>query len=282
MAREPVGALTIGDLAGRTGVPPATLRSWELRYGFPIPTRLPGGHRRYSEADVEAIRRVVARRDAGVPVKLAVRAAAPEPVASRSVYAELRRRHPELAARILTKPTLVALSRSIEDECCARALKPVLFGGFQHARHLDASRTRWVDLARTARVAVAFTSSEGEPAGDPGALVEVEIPPEAPLLREWLVVCEADDLPACLVAVELPGNDPHLERARRFEMVWSVDPQVVQDAGRIAAALADEYAPSWRPGDLGQLVAERPSASADLARAAGVFDRLLGYLDADR
>ena len=33
--------LTIGDLADRTGVPPATLRSWEARHGFPVPVRHP-------------------------------------------------------------------------------------------------------------------------------------------------------------------------------------------------------------------------------------------------
>ena len=43
--------LTIGDLAARTGVPIATIRSWESRYGFPIPSRAPGGHRRYVEGD---------------------------------------------------------------------------------------------------------------------------------------------------------------------------------------------------------------------------------------
>src|SRR3712207_4853305 len=46
--------LTISDLAERTGVPPATLRSWESRYGFPRPIRLAGGHRRYAQRDVDA------------------------------------------------------------------------------------------------------------------------------------------------------------------------------------------------------------------------------------
>ena len=31
--------LSISDLAERTGVPQATLRSWEARYGFPAPAR---------------------------------------------------------------------------------------------------------------------------------------------------------------------------------------------------------------------------------------------------
>ena len=50
--------LTIAAVATRTGVSVATLRAWERRYGFPVPQRLPGGHRRYTEADVDAIERL--------------------------------------------------------------------------------------------------------------------------------------------------------------------------------------------------------------------------------
>ena len=51
--------LTIGDLARRTGVPSATLRSWESRHGFPRPARMAGGHRRYAESEVAAVLDVV-------------------------------------------------------------------------------------------------------------------------------------------------------------------------------------------------------------------------------
>ncbi len=44
--------LTIGALAERTGMQPATLRMWEQRHGFPRAQRLPSGHRRYPVAEV--------------------------------------------------------------------------------------------------------------------------------------------------------------------------------------------------------------------------------------
>ena len=47
------GALTIGDLAERTGVSTGTLRMWETRYGFPVPQRRASGHRRYDEQVVD-------------------------------------------------------------------------------------------------------------------------------------------------------------------------------------------------------------------------------------
>lgn len=39
----------------RTGVPAATLRSWERRYGFPKPQRTASSYRLYSDVDVEQI-----------------------------------------------------------------------------------------------------------------------------------------------------------------------------------------------------------------------------------
>lgn len=275
--------LTIGELASRTGVPTATLRSWETRYGFPRPERLAGGHRRYAESDVDAVAQVLRRRQDGVALKAAIRGVSPDPYPTRSVFAELRKRHPELAPQVLTKGSLVALSHAIEDECCARAAQPLLFGAFQREAHLRPSRERWVELARTARSAVAFA----EPSDDRGAhaagrLVEVALPADAPLAREWVVVCDAVDLPACLAAVQLPGQGTVPERSRRFEMLWSVDPHVVRDASRVAQALAEEYAPDRAPAIEDAADDDPPPASRDLARGADLFNRMLGYLESGR
>lgn len=52
-------ALAIGEVARRTGVPVATLRAWESRYGLLEPVRTEGGHRRYGEDDVARVLAVV-------------------------------------------------------------------------------------------------------------------------------------------------------------------------------------------------------------------------------
>jgi DICT domain-containing protein len=273
--------LTISDLAERTGVPPATLRSWESRYGFPRPTRLAGGHRRYAEPDVAAVLEVVRHRGSGLALEAAVRRATTMTLQSKSVYAELRRLHPELTPQLLSKTSLVALSHSIEDECCARAEEPLLFAGFQHDAFLRDSYARWVELARTARVAVVFAALPAPLAARPGVPIEVALPPEAPLQREWFVVCDGG-LPACMAAVERPGQEGILDRRRRFEVVWTVDPRAVRHASRIAAALADEYRPGWRTAELAILDDEPPGASGDLRRASDLLSRMMGYVDARR
>lgn len=96
MTVSPRSNLTIGDLAERTGVPPATLRSWEARHGFPRPTRQVGGHRRYAEADAEAVLDVVRHKESGFALEAAIRLVASASRGSQSIYAGLRRQHPEL------------------------------------------------------------------------------------------------------------------------------------------------------------------------------------------
>ena len=272
--------LTISELAERTGVPPATLRSWEARYGFPQPSRLAGGHRRYGEPDVAAVLEVLRHRDSGFALEAAVRRATATSLRSRSVHAELRRQHPDLTPQLLSKTSLVALSHAIEDECCARAEEPLLFGGFQRDSFLRQSYARWVELARTARAAVVFTDLANPPPPRRGMPIEVPLPAEAPLNREWIVICDAPDLPACMAAIERPGQEGHSDSRRRFEVVWSVDPRTVRYASRAAATLADDYRPGWRTTELVGLDGEPPSASGDVRRATDLLNRMMGYLDA--
>ena len=53
---SPQGGLAIQQVSELLGVPAATLRSWERRYGLPTTPRSPGGHRRYSEAALHELR----------------------------------------------------------------------------------------------------------------------------------------------------------------------------------------------------------------------------------
>jgi DNA-binding transcriptional MerR regulator len=58
----------IREVVRLTGVNPVTLRAWERRYGLIQPVRTEGGHRLYSQADIEAIRSIVTWTERGVAV----------------------------------------------------------------------------------------------------------------------------------------------------------------------------------------------------------------------
>ncbi len=56
-----------------TGIPAATLRSWERRYGFPTPQRTASARRLYSEQDVAALQWLRAQTAQGLSVAQAIR-----------------------------------------------------------------------------------------------------------------------------------------------------------------------------------------------------------------
>lgn len=53
---EALPLYSIGAISSLSGVPTETIRIWERRYKLLSPTRSAGGHRQYSEADVEFLR----------------------------------------------------------------------------------------------------------------------------------------------------------------------------------------------------------------------------------
>jgi DNA-binding transcriptional MerR regulator/methylmalonyl-CoA mutase cobalamin-binding subunit len=56
-----------------TGIKPDTLRAWERRYGLPQPERSTGGHRLYSQYDIETIRWLIDRQGEGLRINRAVK-----------------------------------------------------------------------------------------------------------------------------------------------------------------------------------------------------------------
>ena len=111
------------------------------------------------------------------------------------------------------------------------------------------------------------------------APVRVPLSADAPARREWTLVCDCRDYPACVTGWEFPGQAQAGDASRRFEVIWSVDPRVVRDAAVICAQLARSAHPGLGPL-LDALPSEPPApASADLRRATGLLTRMTGYLE---
>ena len=71
--RNDLGVFTIAEVEERSGLSSALLRQWERRYGFPRPERSPGGHRLYSEIDIEALKKIKEAISEGVAPSQAVK-----------------------------------------------------------------------------------------------------------------------------------------------------------------------------------------------------------------
>jgi PAS domain S-box-containing protein len=66
--------LTLKAVSKRTGIPAATLRTWEHRYGFLRPRRSAAGYRLYGEAEIARIERVKYLVEQGVRIGAAMKA----------------------------------------------------------------------------------------------------------------------------------------------------------------------------------------------------------------
>jgi MerR family transcriptional regulator, light-induced transcriptional regulator len=262
------------EMSARSGVSEATLRMWEVRHGFPTPRRASSGHRRYSEQDLARVRAVLRGRARGLSLQAAIEFAhdlgdeqAP------SVYASLRSRVPQLEAQIVSKRAMLCLSRAIEDECLARAERPLLFGCFQRERFYRASETRWRELARTAERAVVLADFERvrrrkrEP-------VEVPIERSDPVAREWAIVCESPSFGACLAGWERP---PEGTGGRSFEAAWTIEAPAVRLAAQACLRLSAASAPDL-VDDLSERLDSIPVArDHELRSAIQLSTRMVRY-----
>jgi methanogenic corrinoid protein MtbC1 len=100
MASDTIPTFNLKAVVQETGLKPDTLRAWERRYGIPEPDRTTGGHRLYSQLDINTLKWMLERQEEGLSISRAVKlwrritaeghdpletmplAHAPEPVAS--------------------------------------------------------------------------------------------------------------------------------------------------------------------------------------------------------
>jgi MerR family transcriptional regulator, light-induced transcriptional regulator len=270
--------LSIGDVVRATGLTEATLRAWERRYDFPQPQRQPSGHRRYAAEEVERILRVVAERERGIALPVAIERARLGPSRVPSLFAQLRERRPDLQPVTVRKRHLAPLARAIEEESAARAERALLIGSFQRERFYRQSEARWRELS--AGAACAFVFADFARARRPrGAPAELPIDRSHPVSREWALVCEAPEHGACMVAWEPPGRSAPADSEREFELLLSVEPAVVREAAETAAALAAPLAPDVAGQARGYLEhLAPPAAESQLRLSAAITARLLASL----
>jgi DICT domain-containing protein len=274
--------LAIKDVAERTGIAAGTIRMWEQRYGFPVPTRTASGYRRYGDGDVEALRRVASYRRLGLSIPAAierVRADEGAEVVQPSIYAAVSTIDEMARPQLLRKPTLLALSRAIEHEALACAASPVVFAAFQQERHYRPVEHRYRRLARQADAATVFADFDTETRA-PGAPVEIPIDLDDAIGNEWAVIVDAPGYGACLLAWEHPQQEGVEDSRRRFEAIWTVHPRAVRRAAEVAARLVGQVDAGYG-SDLEDLLRGRPlSMEAPVPSLTALTNRAIGYMDA--
>jgi DICT domain-containing protein len=163
-----------------------------------------------------------------------------------------------------------AISHAIEDECLARAARPLIAGTFQREAAYRLAEPRWRELARIAGLAFVLADF-GTRRRSGGGPAEISLPAHSPVRREWAVVCVDPDYSACLAGWERPADGG----ARSFEAIWTTDPVAAVAALRVALAVAGGTVA--RRG--AELLAEMaPRLAGDAETAVAVANRAIGYL----
>ena len=122
-------SLTVAAVARRLGVAPATLRTWDRRYGLGPSEHLAGSHRRYSSTDVSRL--LVMRR-------LTLEGVAPSEAARTALSSE------ENVASTTPGPSMSEVIDAFSDAVAMAADPAALVAA---ATHFDTAAVRWM-LAR--------------------------------------------------------------------------------------------------------------------------------------
>jgi MerR family transcriptional regulator, light-induced transcriptional regulator len=69
---DQVPTFNLKAVVQETGLKPDTLRAWERRYGLPQPARTSGGHRLYSQRDIDMLNWLIERQEEGLSISRAV------------------------------------------------------------------------------------------------------------------------------------------------------------------------------------------------------------------
>ena len=270
--------LTIADVARETGLTAASLRAWEQRYGFPRPKRDAAGQRRYEQADVHAVRRVITERASGTTLTASIaRVQAQEaPRRSGSFFARLLDDARASVPVSVTRSTMVAVSHAVEDECASRTEPGLLIGAFQHPRFYDKSADRWRDLAQGSRLTLVFADFEHVvDAGDEPA--QIPLVARSPLEREWAIVhLAAEKTSVAFVGRERVGSRAGAQRT--FELAWSFDIGLIRELVEAAADNAELTAPGVARALRAEMAMLAGSATVDPGFASALTARVIGYL----
>lgn len=128
---------TIKSVSKKTGIPAATLRKWEQRYGLVAPLRLENGYRGYTERDLHILKWVNQRVQTGElistvaeEIKERLREGWHPPEAPPAAAAGVAPRRERLLAQLLASDTSGAV-RSLEELFSVLAPESVLLDVFQ-------------------------------------------------------------------------------------------------------------------------------------------------------
>ena len=211
--------------AAMLGVSPNTLRSWERRFGYPMPQRTAGGHRQFDLAEIEALRQAFEETHNVSSAISIARERGSGPSSPTRLRSALRRFDEVEADRILEESLAVrSVERTVEE-----VLLPAVDGLDAAADDSPSAELgfalRWATgwLAAAKRVAPGATRPEGVLIFDASGSCDID-------------ALHAQALELCLrrAGVRTLLLTAELDASRLAHVLQAIDPRLVVLTGRRA------------------------------------------------
>ncbi|MBZ8181051.1 DICT sensory domain-containing protein [Oscillatoria salina] len=165
-----------------------------------------------------------------------------------SVLAQLLSSLPNWRPQMYFKSSLTALSHAMEDRVLAGDEQPLVIASFQRERFYRQEAHRYRRIAQKSNQVYVLAAPETDFKHDSGVYEKIAFDPEDTLTNEWHLIVVAQEYATCLVCRErsqtlAKNNDAEMDTTRRFEGIWTFDPQVSKQAASIVLERILAYRP---------------------------------------
>lgn len=171
---------------------------------------------------------------------------------SQPLVAQLLESFPLWRPQMYFKTSLTALSHAMEDRVLADNSAPLVIASFQKERFYRQEAHRYCRIAVKTNQVYVLAAPETEFTNASGVYETVAFDPEDSLSQEWHLVVIGKQYSCCLVCGEKNTgtsedtvSNPNLamDASRRFEGIWTFDPQVSIKAAELLFGRILNYRP---------------------------------------
>lgn len=210
---EPYGTYRVSQVEQMTGVGVHTLRAWERRYGVPRPPRSEGRQRRYSQEDVQLVKRMKQLSDGGLTLGESADVALRE-ARQREASGEAQRAYELLLGRLTEYDERGAYAlwvaategRTIADSL-ERIAIPLLVrtGELWESGHLTIGTEHFISTFLRGRLEQLYRSASVASGSEPGVLLAC-LPGERHELGLMMlaIMLRYEGLPTTFLGADLP------------------------------------------------------------------------------
>lgn len=170
---------------------------------------------------------------------------------SNSVLSELLQSFSDWRPQMYFKSSLTALSHAMEDRVLAGSDKPLVIASFQKERFYRQEAHRYRRIAQKTNCVFVLASPETDFKNSSDVYETIAFEPTDALGQEWHLVILGQHHASCLIcrertALATETDDRTIDTNRRFEGIWTFDPQITQAAAEILLKRIIIYRPELK------------------------------------